>query len=100
MPERYLLFVCTGNYYRSRFAEAVLVHDPQCQVVLCFGDIRMDLGEVLAPGIQHHTEQRLRLVIAPLLQEVQCENIAAHGVMQKLFFSSARLSGEKLNQRP
>jgi protein-tyrosine phosphatase len=26
MPERYLLFVCTGNYYRSRFAEAVFNH--------------------------------------------------------------------------
>ncbi len=29
MPERYLLFVCTGNYYRSRFAEAVFNHQAE-----------------------------------------------------------------------
>ncbi|MBC2594350.1 low molecular weight phosphatase family protein [Ruficoccus amylovorans] len=31
MSERYILFVCTGNYYRSRFAEAVFNHGAQAE---------------------------------------------------------------------
>ncbi|MGE9293541.1 MAG: low molecular weight phosphatase family protein [Puniceicoccales bacterium] len=31
MSEQYLLFVCTGNYYRSRFAEAVFNHRAEAE---------------------------------------------------------------------
>jgi len=57
---REILFICTGNYYRSRFAEAVFNHHAQ----LTGRELRAfsrGLAIHLAEGdLSHYTEQALR----------------------------------------
>jgi protein-tyrosine phosphatase len=65
MP-KHLLFICTGNYYRSRFAEAVFNHHAECQA-LEWRAFSRGLATHLAPEF-------------PLLSEHTTEGLALRGI--------------------
>lgn len=65
MPE--ILFICTGNYYRSRFSEALFNHLAQ-ESGLDWRAFSRGLAIELAPpgAISPHTQDRLKLRSIPL----------------------------------
>ncbi|HTX66274.1 MAG TPA: hypothetical protein VMD31_10925 [Opitutaceae bacterium] len=61
MPHREVLFLCTGNYYRSRYAEALFNHEA-ARRGLAWRAVSRGLAIHLAPpaGLSPHTTRRLR----------------------------------------
>lgn len=59
-PHRRVLFICTGNYYRSRFAEAVFNHHAE-QHSLAWRALSRGLKTHLAEGdLSHYTADALQ----------------------------------------
>ena len=61
VPIREVLFLCTGNYYRSRYAEALFNHEA-ARRGLAWRAVSRGLAIHLAPpaGLSPHTTRRLR----------------------------------------
>jgi len=69
VPIREVLFLCTGNYYRSRYAEALFNHEA-AQRGLAWRAFSRGLAIHLAPptGLSPHTTRRLRERAIPVAQ--------------------------------
>lgn len=60
-----LLFICTGNYYRSRFAEALFNHHATTDDLPWRAFSRGLAIDLAPPGLSPHTDLRLRELDIP-----------------------------------